>query len=147
MSEKSRLLIPTLQLELVEREALAAYPEECCGALLGHLGGQQPWWAQVREVAVAANSATDRRRERYVIDPTHLLGIQKEARQRGLDVVGYYHSHPDHGPIPGRFDLESAWHGVGYLILAVDEGRVTDVKCWRLESDGKSFHEVDIGYS
>ena len=147
MSAPRNLLIPTPLLELLEKEALTAYPEECCGVLLGRLRGQEPLRAEVREVAVAANSATDHRWERYVIDPTFLLGILQEARQRGLDVVGYYHSHPDHGAIPGRFDLESAWPGVGYVIVAVDEDQVTDARCWCLEKDGESFREVSIGYS
>lgn len=147
MSDKSHLLILTSELDLLKRLAVEAYPEECCGVLLGHLRALRPWRAEVCEVAVARNSATDRRLERYVIDPQLLLRVQKEARQRGMDVVGYYHSHPDHGATPGQFDLDTAWPDVAYLILAVAEERVTGVRCWHLRKGGETFDEVEIGYS
>ncbi len=147
MSENSRLQIPTAVLELLKEETLEAYPEECCGVLVGCMGTEEPSVGMVHEVVVAQNSATDRRQERYVIDPELLLQVQKRARERDLDVVGYYHSHPDHGASPGRFDLEEAWPDVCYVILAVDGERVTEVRCWRLRRDGGAFEEVDFGYS
>jgi proteasome lid subunit RPN8/RPN11 len=147
VSENSRLQIPTVVLELLKEEALEAYPEECCGVLVGRMGAQGPSFGRVHEVAVAQNRATDRRQERYVIDPELLLRVLKGARERDLEVVGYYHSHPDHGANPGQFDLEAAWPDVCYVILAVDGERVTEVRCWRLRRDGGAFEEVDFGYS
>lgn len=147
MSEKSHILIPTSVLEVLKREAIEAYPEECCGVLVGRLHAREPLTAEVHEVAVAGNQAIDRRQERFVIDIHLLLRVQKEARERELEVLGYYHSHPDHGAIPGRLDRESAWPEVSYLILAVQEERVTGVRCWRLREGGDAFEEVDIGYS
>jgi len=147
VSEKSLLLIPTSVLELLEREAMEAYPQECCGVLLGRIPTAVEPRAEVREVVVARNSATARRQERYFIDPKLVLRVHEEARRRRLDVLGYYHSHPDHGAIPGWFDLETAWPEVAYLILAVDERRVTGVRCWRLREGGDAFEEVDIEYS
>ena len=104
-------------------------------------------WAEVYEVAATRNSAADRRRMRYAIAPEHLLRIQRNAQERGLDVVGYYHSHPEHDATPSRFDLETAWPDVSYLILAVRGQRVTEVRCWRLTEGAGAFTEVDIGYS
>ena len=147
MFEKSHLLISVEVLELLKKEALEAYPEECCGILVGRLRAREPLTAEVHEVAVAENRAIDRRQQRYVIDPRFLLRVQREARQGGLDVVGYYHSQPDHGAIPGQFDLEAAWGDTSYLILAVERGRVTGVRCWRLQGGGDAFEEVHIGYS
>jgi proteasome lid subunit RPN8/RPN11 len=145
--DQSHLLIPLAAVDLLKREAVEAYPEECCGVLLGRLPAASSPTAEVHQVVVAQNSATDRREERFVIDPRHLLGAQKEARRQGLDVVGYYHSHPDRGATPGHFDRDAAWPEVGYLILAVSGRRVTEVRCWRLSESGETFTEVSIGYS
>jgi proteasome lid subunit RPN8/RPN11 len=84
---------------------------------------------------------------RYAISPEQLLQISGSARERGLDVVGYYHSHPGHDAVPSRLDLESAWPEVSYLIVAVRGRRVTEVRCWRLREGGGAFREMDIGYS
>lgn len=147
MSEKSQFRIPTPVLELLEREALKAYPEECCGILLGRGSSPGEPIAEVSEVAVAPNSASDRREERYAIDPKLVLQVQQEARARQVEVLGYYHSHPCRSATPSQSDLESAWPEVRYLILAVEAQRVTGVKCWRLSEVGETFEEVDIGYS
>lgn len=147
MSDQSHLLIPLAALDLLKREAVEAYPEECCGVLLGRLPTPTSPTTEVHEAVVAQNSATDRREERFVIDPRLLLGAQERARLQGLDVVGFYHSHPDGGATPGLLDREAAWPEVGYLILAVSGGRVTDVRCWRLQEEGAALTEIGIGYS
>jgi proteasome lid subunit RPN8/RPN11 len=147
VSEQSHLLIPHAAVDLLKREAVEAYPEECCGVLVGRLPAPPSPTTEVYEVLVTQNSATDRREERFVIDPRHLLGAQKEARRRGLDVVGYYHSHPDSAATPGYFDRDAAWPEISYLILAVSERRVTEVRCWRVNEPGEAFTEVSIGYS
>ena len=147
MSEKSHLLIPLAAMDLLRREAVEAYPEECCGVLLGRWTAQPSRTLEVHEVVVTQNSATDRREERFVIDPRHLLGAQREARHQGLEVVGYYHSHPDSGATPGQVDREAAWPEVCYLILGVSEMWVTEVRCWRLHEAGEAFTEMGIGYS
>ena len=147
MSEKRHLVIPISALRLLERAAIEAYPEECCGVLVGRIPSPAEPGAEVREVVVARNSATDRRQERYVIDPKLLLRVRNEARERELEVLGYYHSHPDHSATPGRFDLETAWPEIHYLILAVEEERVAGVRCWQLQEGGEAFEEVDIEYS
>jgi proteasome lid subunit RPN8/RPN11 len=147
VSEKRHLLIPTSVLGLLTREAIEAYPEECCGVLVGRIPAPAEPRAEVREAVAARNSATDRRQESYVIDPRLLLRVQKEARERELEILGYYHSHPDHSATPSRFDLETAWPDVHYLILAVEEERVTGVRSWLLREGGEAFEEVDIEYS
>lgn len=144
MAEEGDLLIPIRALELLEKEAVDVYPEECCGILVGRREDRR---AIVHEVVVAQNSASDRRHESYSIDPELLLRVQTESRERRLEVLGYYHSHPDHSAIPGRADLEAAWPGACYLILSVDRERVAEVRCWRLRNEGAAFEEMDIGYS
>ena len=147
MSDESHLLISTEILELLKKEALEAYPEECCGILVGRVRAQEPRKAEVHEVKVARNSAVERRQEQYSIDPEQLLRVQTEARKGELDVLGYYHSHPEERAIPGQVDLETAWPDTSYLILAVGRERVTEVRCWRLRESGEAFEEVQIGYS
>jgi proteasome lid subunit RPN8/RPN11 len=147
VSDQSHLRIPVATLDSLERQAILSSPEECCGVLLGRLPGPTMPWAEVHEVAATHNSAADQRRLRYAIAPEQLLRILESARKRGLDVVGFYHSHPGQDAIPSRLDLESAWPEVSYLIVALRGRRVTEVRCWRLTAGGGAFREMDIGYS
>lgn len=146
VSELSGLLITPAVLEVVEREALAAYPEECCGILIGRVAAGEPSIGKIQEVTVTGNTASDRRQERYAIEPEQLLRAHQAARARGLEVMGYYHSHPDQAAVPSQHDLETAWPDLNYLILAVHGERVTEVRCWRLGRTGGAFHEVEFEY-
>ena len=118
----------------------AAYPEECCGVLIGRDGaGGQP--ATVERILAADNERADSRHNRYVISPRSLLAAQREARASGLDVVGYYHSHPDHPARPSEFDREHAWPGTSYVIVSVERGKAVDCRSWRLRDDRAAFEE------
>jgi proteasome lid subunit RPN8/RPN11 len=128
------------------QEAIAAYPEECCGILIGRLRKRRPWLAEVQESIAAENRAGANRQQRYTIDPVFLIQVQREARRAELDVVGYYHSHPDRPAVPSRIDLETAWPDFAYVILAVEADQAVDMKCWRLRLGGGSFEELDFGY-
>ena len=83
----------------------------------------------------AENERVDSRHNRYVISPQSLLAAQREARASGLDIVGYYHSHPDHPARPSEFDREHAWPGTSYVIVSVSEGKAVDCRSWRLRDD------------
>lgn len=109
------------------------YPYECCGALLGHStpGG---WWieASIR----AGNTRTDSAHNRYQIAPVELIKIEREARQRGLDIGGFYHSHPDHPAQWSQTDLaEAHWLGCSYVITAVANGKAAATNSFRLAGD------------
>jgi proteasome lid subunit RPN8/RPN11 len=140
----SRLVISTRHLQTIARHAGVAYPEECCGFLIGRAGGEDTFAERILSVG---NERADSRHNRYVITPETVLAAQKEARARGLDIVGYYHSHPDHPAIPSEFDREHAWPGVSYLIVSVEKGKVTAARSWRLTDDRSQFDEEAIDQS
>jgi proteasome lid subunit RPN8/RPN11 len=101
----------------------AAYPNECCGILVGRLQGD----VRVVEATLRCqNTRTDSPHNRYHIDPLEVVRCQREARQRGWEIVGFYHSHPDHPAQWSPTDLEEAhWIGCSYVITSVENARVT----------------------
>lgn len=136
----------SLRLDPIEREQVhahlvRAYPEEGCGVLVGRDEGT---WRVVERVVVFENQRTDSRRNRYLITPEQLLVVEREARQEGLDVVGFFHSHPDHPAFPSAFDLEHAWPYYSYLIVSVADGRVGEARAWRLAADRARFEPEAI---
>ena len=122
----------------------AAYPEECCGVLIGRGASNGGDTATVERVVAADNERTDSRHNRYVISPQSLLKAQRDARASGLDIVGYYHSHPDHPARPSEFDREHAWPGTSYVIVSVEKGKAVDCRSWRLRDDRTAFEEEAI---
>lgn len=125
----------------IRDEAARAYPEECCGVLLGRDGEAGSELRRVLEVRPVANARQGERGRRYLIAPEALLGIEKEAREQGLDVVGFYHSHPDHRAEPSDFDREHAWPWYSYVIVPVRRGAPGMPRSWRLADDRSGFHE------
>jgi len=107
-----------------------AFPNECCGALLGrHTEGG---W-QVDSLARAANARAESRRDRYEIAPAELVKIAQEARSRGLEIAGFYHSHPGHPARWSATDLEEAhWLGCVYVITRVEQGKAADTNAFLL---------------
>lgn len=140
----SRLSISSRHLHAIHRHAAATYPEECCGILIGRHREDPDDGAFVERILSAQNAREDRRGDRFLIEPSTVLAAHKEARAADLDVVGYYHSHPDHPARPSEFDREHAWPGVSYVIVAVDGGSVGDTRSWRLASDRLQFEEEEI---
>jgi proteasome lid subunit RPN8/RPN11 len=113
-----------------------AYPEEGCGVLLGR---EAAGVRDVERVIELDNQRGDSRHNRYVIAPEQFLSAEKDARAAGLDVLGFYHSHPDHPARPSGFDLEHAWPWYSYVIVSVEQGRLGDVRSWRLRDDRAAF--------
>ena len=103
------------------RHAEAAYPQECCGALLGTRAGNI---REVRAAVLCTNTQADSPQTRYSIDPRELVRIQRDARERVWEIVGFYHSHPDHPAYWSPTDLaEAHWIGCSYVIVSVEGGR------------------------
>jgi proteasome lid subunit RPN8/RPN11 len=140
----SRLVISTRHLHTAGRHASVSYPDECCGVLIGRSLGDT---TVVERVLSVGNERNDSRHNRYLINPETVLAAHKEARALGLDVVGYYHSHPDHPARPSDFDREHAWPGVSYLIVSVLKREVADIRSWRLADDREQFDEEEIDQS
>lgn len=139
----SRLLLTPRHRKAIDQHGAAAYPEECCGVLVGR--PLDDGVRLVEQVLPARNERSDSRHNRYVIPPRAVLAAERAAREKGLEVLGYYHSHPDHPAVPSDFDRDNAWPGVSYLILAVEAGRPAAARSWRLAADRRRFEEEEVG--
>ena len=116
------LRIATEGYEAMRAHGEETYPNECCGILLGR--SDEAAGNQVVRLMRAGNTRTDSAHNRYHIAPEELIRAQREARGAGLDIVGFYHSHPDHPAEPSATDLaEAHWMGCSYVITAVAGGR------------------------
>ena len=138
----SRLFITPRHLQTIGRHASISYPDECCGVLIGRCHSGATFVERV--LSVGNEREENSRHNRYLINPETVLAAHKEARALGLEVVGYYHSHPDHPARPSDFDREHAWPGVSYLIVSVEQRKVVDTRSWRLSDDRDSFEEEVI---
>ena len=107
------------------------YPHECCGVLLGHFDDNGS--KTVSRVARCGNTREDSPHNRYNIDPRDLIRIQREGRERNEDIVGFYHSHPDHPAQWSPTDLaEAHWFGCSYVITSVEKGKATVTNSFEL---------------
>ena len=128
----------------VHAHLLRAYPEEGCGVLLGReLDGRR----LIERVVGFENQREDSRHNRYLISPEQFLAAEMQGRELGLDVLGFFHSHPDHPARPSTFDLEHAWPYYSYLIVSVLAGRVADWRSWRLAEDRSQFEPEPLELS
>jgi proteasome lid subunit RPN8/RPN11 len=137
-----------LKLSHADYEALRAhgeetYPHECCGVLLGKTGADRN---HVHKILRAGNTRTDRAHDRYNIAPEELIRAQRQARGLGLDIVGFYHSHPDHPAQWSKTDFEEAhWVGCSYIITSIEKGKATVTNSFLLtgtsEEDKKFLDE------
>ena len=136
------LKLTVVQLEQIRRHGEETYPQECCGVLTGEMPSDGS--KQVRAVVRSVNTHTDQSRSWYQIDPHELVRIQREACERGEDIIGFYHSHPDDVADWSASDLEEAhWTGCSYLITSVLQGRAVQTNSFELTGDesSKRFEE------
>ena len=119
--------------------AVAAYPDEACGLLLGRMDGDA--W-QVQEARRVDNLNTDRASDRFQLDPEAYQRIDREIRGSGVEIIGVFHSHPDCPAKPSPTDLQHAWEGFVYPIVAVHEGVVADIRYWEPQDATACFHPV-----
>jgi proteasome lid subunit RPN8/RPN11 len=118
-----------------------AYPEEGCGAMLGR---ERDGVREVVEALPLENRHAGSRTRGYTIAPEQLLAAERAARDAGLEVLGFFHSHPDHPPEPSSFDREQAWPWYTYWIVSVDRGAVASQRAWRLRDDRSRFDDEPI---
>ena len=132
----------------IRRHGEETYPHECCGVLLGQMDGDV---RNVTSTARCGNTRTDSPQNRYHIDPKELVRIQREARGRNEDIVGFYHSHPDHPAQWSKTDLEEAhWISCSYVITSVAKGKAETTNSFELagsdESDKNFIDEkIELG--
>jgi proteasome lid subunit RPN8/RPN11 len=129
------LKITSKDYDALRRHGEETYPHECCGVLLGR--PDQDGSRVVTSTARCGNTRTDSAHNRYNIDPRDQIRIQKEGRERGEDIIGYYHSHPDHPARWSKTDLaEAHWPGYSYVITSVEKGLATITNSFELELCG-----------
>lgn len=128
------LRVPGMLLEEIRKHGERAYPAECCGVLAGRASSPK----EVVRLVPVANRRTDDP-HRYLISPDDLRRITAELGRSGLDVLGFYHSHPDHPAVPSAFDVDHAWPWYSYIIVAVTRGRAGEISSWELEDQAQAM--------
>ncbi len=114
----------------IRRHGEETYPHECCGVLLGAIEDDL---RQVQATVRCRNTRLDSPQNRYNIDPQELIRVQREARERDLDIVGFYHSHPDHPAHWSQTDFNEAhWIGCSYVITSVQQGKAVTTNSFAL---------------
>lgn len=119
------------------------YPHECCGLLLGRFeNNEEKVCAELFPISNAREEAA--KRNRFLIRPEELLRGEQYAAAKELEVVGFYHSHPDHPAVPSAYDLEHAWPVYSYIVVAVQSGHAEDLRSWEMQADRTRFSEEEI---
>ena len=126
------------EMTAIRRHGTRIYPDECCGALLG------PKTGEVTEAYSLDNTFPDGRRRRFLVGPDEYMRAEKRATEAGLQLLGFYHSHPDHPAEPSQFDLDHAWPNMSYVIISVRQGQPKEARSWRLKADRSAFEEEFI---
>jgi proteasome lid subunit RPN8/RPN11 len=117
-----------------------AFPHECCGAMLGRDG-------VVAEAFRLPNMTEEGPRRRFLVRPEDYRAAEQRARDTGLELLGFYHSHPDHPARPSQYDLDHAWPSFSYVIVSVMSGEDKALTSWQLKADRSAFDEEDVTYA
>jgi len=110
------------------------YPHECCGALVGK-------GDNVTDVVALPNTTEEGPRRRFLVRPTDYRDAERRASELGAELLGFYHSHPDHPARPSQYDLDHAWPTFAYIIVAVAQGAAGQMTVWFLKDDRSRFEE------
>ena len=130
------------QLTQIRAHGVSDYPYECCGLLLGRFG---PNGKIVTEIFPISNAREESaKRNRFLITPEELMRGEQYARTQDLEVVGFYHSHPDSPAVPSQYDLEHAWPTYSYIIVSTSADRANDLFSWEQEPDRSRFNQEEI---
>jgi proteasome lid subunit RPN8/RPN11 len=135
-------LRPTVEAQL-RLHCQEQYPNEACGALFGQGDGTFAVWT-VAEISPAPNEHGGDQKRRYLIPPDFQLQAERHAQATGQEVLGYYHSHPDHPAQPSEYDRVHAWSGYLYLICAVRQGLAGELNAFTPETQGGAFVAVEV---
>lgn len=130
-------------LDAIRRHGERGYPHEVCGLLLGVLGAGD--LRRVVELYPLENEREESRENRYRVTGEAMFRAERYARRAALDVVGYYHSHPNAPARPSAYDLDHAtWPGISYPIVSIAGGRAAELRSWALADDRSEFLEEEI---
>jgi proteasome lid subunit RPN8/RPN11 len=135
--------LPAQWKDAIRAEGEKAYPHECCGVLLGCLRADG---SRVVENIIPINNAREAEEQyhRFKIEAEDLMRAEKEARAQGREVLGFYHSHPDHPARPSGYDRNNAFPFYSYIIVSIEQSKAVELTSWRLAEDRKEFLEEAI---
>ncbi len=135
------LKIGAVDVKHIHAHAREGYPEEIAGAIVGmNVDGMKI----VVDVWRAENTHEEERSRRFLIEPLKIREFEERADERDMDVLGFYHSHPDHPAEPSEYDRDHAWPGYSYIIASVSESGVEDMRSWALKDDRSGYDEETI---
>ena len=123
--------------QAIRAHGVETYPNECCGALIGADG-------VVQHVAPLANTTEEGARRRFLVRPSDYKLVEEEATRLKQELLGFYHSHPDHPARPSQYDLDHAFPFFWYVIVSVQEGQPRDMTVWQLADDRSQFREASL---
>lgn len=136
------ITIAEAQLNEIREHGVRDYPYECCGLLLGRFRENGKVVTETYPISNAREESA--KRNRFLITAEELMRGERYAREHDLDVVGFYHSHPDSPAVPSNYDLEHAWPTYSYIIVSTSADRATDLFSWEQEPDRSRFNEEEI---
>ena len=126
----------------IREHGIRDYPYECCGLLLGRFDANRKVVTETYPISNAREESA--KRNRFLITPEELMKGERYARQHNLEVVGFYHSHPDSPAVPSQYDLEHAWPTYSYIIVSTSADRADDLFSWEQEPDRSRFDQEEI---
>ena len=126
--------------DAIRRHGVETYPNECCGALIGRDG-------VVTGTYGLPNTTEEGPRRRFLVRPEDYREAERRAGEAGGELLGFYHSHPDHPARPSQYDLDHAWPFFSYIIVSVRAGVPEDMTSWRLREDRSAFDQEDLTYA
>jgi proteasome lid subunit RPN8/RPN11 len=138
MTDHRCTVTPSVEAE-IRRHGQETYPHECCGALVGAGGA-------VTATVPLPNTTEEGPRRRFLVRPSDYRMAESRAAELGGELLGFYHSHPDHPARPSQYDLDHAWPNFAYIIVAVASGRAEDMTVWWLKDDRSTFEEGELNH-
>ena len=136
------ITVPKQQLSEIREHGVRDYPYECCGLLLGHYTAAGKIVTETYPISNAREESA--KRNRFLITPEELMRGERYAASHELELVGFYHSHPDSPAVPSNYDLEHAWPTYSYIIVSTSAGQATDLFSWEQQEDRSRFNQEEI---
>ena len=133
----ARLVLDAGIAQAIRRHGEQAYPHECCGALVGRNDA-------AAAVVALPNTTEEGPRRRFLVRPSDYRLAEQRAGELGAELLGFYHSHPDHPARPSQYDLDHAWPNFAYVIVSVAAGAAADMTVWWLKDDRTTFEKGDL---
>jgi proteasome lid subunit RPN8/RPN11 len=135
-----RLTIVPAVAQAIRAHGRETFPHECCGALVGAAD-------RVTAAVALPNTTEEGPRRRFLVRPSDYREAERRATELGGELLGFYHSHPDHPARPSQYDLDHAWPTFAYIIVSVMAGQAADMTVWNLKEDRSSFDEGQLIYA